>query len=1416
MRLSENKLSKVKNLQRRLNISASKVGKNIAAPLNLEYAGAVLSVWRRSQSAMGNASTRPHPRQRNKKQVHWKAAVDRPTRPGKPQLIADTDGTPDVITIHWDRPLKDGGSPITGYLVEHRRTGSPHWVRATPLLVPFPELTLSGLEPGWRYQFRVCAENAVGLSDPSELSEPLTVTLQRSAVTSPRFTQELADSTALENDKVEFVVYFLGQPPPKISWFKDGFEIFSSRRIRILTECDRSVLTIHQSQLVDAGEIRCSATNKAGHASTKAMLTLEAPPTIRLPRQYEDGLLFEIGEVIRLKISIAGLPVPLVFWSHNGESIQNTERYEIENSENSTTLRITEAKRSDRGEYQVKAINKLGQDQTSFLVTVTDKPSPPDDGGCKIGNYIIEYYRLGWDVWLKAATSRQLNTVLGDLIEDKKRGILEPSPRSASQPREIAVGRETVPELPQRKHKPRSQSSSRADDHHVQFNIPNGVPVRPERKLKSPQRTPEASPGVIRRELKPETINKDIFDRASITRDIIYGTPEFKITTSETPMITTGINPVTENLEEAKPKSTIQIIDNKRPRSPSPIKAKSPSPTAALNHITKPPMQTLQVERSKSPTPERIIKESRRSRSPTPQETQQLERHERSPSPAQNQRLQNTRSPSPNFARRNSKDFTGSSEFMLVLLPNGNKEREAIDIDVSFDENQIPPPLSLSAPELGTDPPVMEGLKYSSSSTELLHERAMIRFYEAAKAEELELKRKLEKKDSQERRPSIIPKIQINSLDEDDVILERKVSLRRRYSAGISTPQQVLWAQRRHSLRNSGDLTEIFEGKLRRYPLSIEERREIMMNRKRSESEEKEEVEFEKVRTRMSQKPSTPSDKTVNVADLSKWDQYEESISESSEDERIYDQVPEVGKSEDEEDSTYHPSMQATIERRIVTEPFEILTKPNKLPDPNFVPKPILKRSAGIDLPSVPKSPILFNDTGRRSKSPSPTSGISKTTERRPSSPLLKITTDSRTRSPSLVIPESKLGNQVKRGSLPWSAPLALAINEENGNEKEINRKPLPSITAIASVSGVTAAGIIIPQSILAKKVAEEEAKVVVDHYSDIVRNYSQQKHTRPSNLTGTYETDEIELSQSPSPPPMEMYDEETLASPSSSYELRNSSMYNTENLPSKQMLPTTMSSIHNTVAAPLLIEQTSRKAYPYDTEITSNEHVKNYNGNIRSRTNSSSSSQRSLSPTKSGRIRRGSPTVLNKDVATFRIGRDPLPREEKESSRSSSQIRTPSKSPGRRKKSSESPRRWLDKQHRSVETSTFSVQTETPTFRKSPSPVEVRRPPKMKEIMTQTSACLDNFIADTAAKISAPFKNLSDEQLKEYAEKKVRTTVDYVTDLAMFVVACWLYLFKNELLAIPVLLVMVYRQLQAEISKRIPKWLIPKRKKQT
>ncbi|KAF7989938.1 hypothetical protein HCN44_008612 [Aphidius gifuensis] len=362
-----------------------------------------------------------------------------PTVPGKPILIPVLSTDLDAVEICWERSLNRDESSFLGYLIEHRRLGSPHWIQSLPNLCILPQSTIAGLEPGWRYHFRVRAKNCYGFSQPSEISDPLTVTLQSSNTSAPQFEVGLHDTTTLENDRVEFLVQFIGIPIPKISWFKDDFEIFSSRRTRIITENGKSTLLIYQTSLSDVGQIKCTAVNKVGHVMTQANLILEAPPKIRLPRQYEDGLLFKRHETIWLKAFIAGRPLPNVTWFHDSTEIHSDNRHVIEISDSGECrMKIDGAKRTDRGEYTVRAINKVGAEEASFLVTVTDRPASPgkakvtmtlgrsitlswkepsDDGGCKIGSYIVEYYRVGWDVWLKATTCRQPQTTISELFE---------------------------------------------------------------------------------------------------------------------------------------------------------------------------------------------------------------------------------------------------------------------------------------------------------------------------------------------------------------------------------------------------------------------------------------------------------------------------------------------------------------------------------------------------------------------------------------------------------------------------------------------------------------------------------------------------------------------------------------------------------------------------------------------------------------------------------------------------------------------------------------------------------------------------------------------------------------------------------------------------------------------------------------
>lgn len=485
--------------------------------------------------------------------------LEPPSTPGKPILVSGSCDTPDVVTIRWDKPKTDGGAPILGYLVEHRRTGSPHWVRAYPNLVSSTDLALSGLEPGWRYQFRITAENVVGKSEASEVSDPLTVTLQRNAITAPRFNTELCDTVAVENEKIEFQVTVTGTPNPEINWFKDGFEIFSSRRTKISTDNETSTLIFHETALTDEGEIKCTATNRAGHAVTKAHLRIEAPPKIRLPRNYEDGLIVEADDQFKLKVGIAGRPTPMVCWTHNGEMINPDDRIEIELTDKNSSLRVLRARREDRGEYNVRAVNKLGEDNGSVLVTVTARPSPPtdltvsislgksvtlswnhpdDDGGCKIGNYIVEYFRIGWNMWLKATTTRSLSGTLSDLIEgsEYKFRVKAENPYGMSEPSEES----RILFIPD----PKRGILKPSDTNNLQNSeaLDDAKPSAPRRRRVSPMASSNHSlegittadkgeqTHMARLRIQKSTVNvqliPEIFDSDTIARDMSYGSPD--------------------------------------------------------------------------------------------------------------------------------------------------------------------------------------------------------------------------------------------------------------------------------------------------------------------------------------------------------------------------------------------------------------------------------------------------------------------------------------------------------------------------------------------------------------------------------------------------------------------------------------------------------------------------------------------------------------------------------------------------------------------------------------------------------------------------------------------------------------------------------------------------------------------------
>lgn len=63
--------------------------------------------------------------------------------------------------------MYDGGCKIMGYILEMQQKGEDKWERCNDFLVPVLSYTVRGLKEGKNYTFRVKAENAAGVSEPS-------------------------------------------------------------------------------------------------------------------------------------------------------------------------------------------------------------------------------------------------------------------------------------------------------------------------------------------------------------------------------------------------------------------------------------------------------------------------------------------------------------------------------------------------------------------------------------------------------------------------------------------------------------------------------------------------------------------------------------------------------------------------------------------------------------------------------------------------------------------------------------------------------------------------------------------------------------------------------------------------------------------------------------------------------------------------------------------------------------------------------------------------------------------------------------------------------------------------------------------------------------------------------------------------
>lgn len=94
----------------------------------------------------------------------------KPDKPGVPQIV-DVNKT--KISLSWEPPKSDGGSPIFNYCVEYREEGLFKWTRANRDNMDETKFTVKSLKENTVYEFRVAAENKAGTGAYSENTSPV-------------------------------------------------------------------------------------------------------------------------------------------------------------------------------------------------------------------------------------------------------------------------------------------------------------------------------------------------------------------------------------------------------------------------------------------------------------------------------------------------------------------------------------------------------------------------------------------------------------------------------------------------------------------------------------------------------------------------------------------------------------------------------------------------------------------------------------------------------------------------------------------------------------------------------------------------------------------------------------------------------------------------------------------------------------------------------------------------------------------------------------------------------------------------------------------------------------------------------------------------------------------------------------------
>ncbi|ESO84504.1 hypothetical protein LOTGIDRAFT_176120, partial [Lottia gigantea] len=374
-----------------------------------------------------------------------------PSKPTGPIKTIDIDRT--EVTLEWKEPKDDGGSPLTGYIIEKREAKKSLWTKVEKIGPDATIYKVTGLAEGTDYQFKISAENKVGVSEPLETETAVKAKGKFDVPSKPggpltidNVTDQTADLTwkAPESDGgLPLKSYIIEmRPSTKSVWSPVGS-----------VDADKTEFTVGDLKPGNEYLFRVIAVNDEGKSEPlETKQTAEPKKKIVAPDAPKS-----------LKVSKVGDDFVLLDWKvpeNNGGS--KVTGYKIEKCEEKsdkwvtveevkgydTSYKVTGLKEGTGYLFAVSAKNEIGYGEpveTDKAVkpkrkeTAPSKPTgpiktididrtevtlewkePKDDGGSPLTGYIIEKREAKKGIWSKVEKISPEKTVykISNLIED--------------------------------------------------------------------------------------------------------------------------------------------------------------------------------------------------------------------------------------------------------------------------------------------------------------------------------------------------------------------------------------------------------------------------------------------------------------------------------------------------------------------------------------------------------------------------------------------------------------------------------------------------------------------------------------------------------------------------------------------------------------------------------------------------------------------------------------------------------------------------------------------------------------------------------------------------------------------------------------------------------------------------------------